>query len=159
MYFLKVPMWCRPETPPLLCDHGDQYRHGDEFRVTQLCIDTNKILLNVADLLLLILKKHTKTRKGYLLFYFTQFNIAAITYDSISWMKRERCYRFDRCASFLTNVVIFYNNNFMNYFVWKNNFLIFRKIFFVLIVLGFYRVVKTVVSIKVVMTKTLYMKL
>ena len=41
------------------------------------------------------------------------------------------------------------------YFIWKNHFFIFGKVSFVLIVLGFYRVFKTVVSFKVVMTETL----
>ena len=72
-----------------------------------------------------------------------QFNIAVITYDSFDFF-------------FLTNSVLIYNDNFINYFVWKNNFLIFGKKSFIFIVLGLYWVVNTVVSFKVVMTKTLY---
>ena len=51
-------------------------------------------------------------------------------------------------ASFLTNGVLFYNNNFIIYFVWQNHFFIFEK---KKIVQGFYRVVKTVVLFKVLL--------
>ena len=63
----------------------------------------------------------------------------------------------DLCLSelFLTNGALFYNDNFIIYFVWKKYFFIFGKISFLLIVLGFYRVDKTVISFKVVMTETL----
>ena len=57
-------------------------------------------------------------------------------------------------ASFLTNVVLFYNDHFTMCLKKKTLFIIWEKNKFV-IVLGFYRVVKTVVSFKVVLTKTL----
>ena len=57
-------------------------------------------------------------------------------------MRRVQCCRFDRFVSF-TNGVLFYNDNFIIYFVKKIHFFIFAKISFVLIVLGSYGVGKT----------------